>query len=345
MVEYAVELEDISKTYDGFEVLKDVTLRVKSGEFFSLLGPSGSGKTTIIRLIAGLAKPDKGCVKIMGDDCTFLPPYRRKVGMVFQNLALFPHLNVFENVAYGLRLRKVPEDEIKERVYRYLELVNLNPEIYAKRRIDQLSGGQQQRVAIARALVTEPSILLLDEPLGALDLKIRQHMISELKRIQKTLKTTFIYVTHDQSEALLLSDRLAVLNEGVIHQIGSPKEIYESPRTRFVASFIGETNFLKAEICDGEVMCELGKVKIYGLDGLKEFWISIRPEKLKINRPAENTFEAVVEDIGYLGSFLMVKLRAGNTHVKALAPSYVNIREGESVVVGWDSRDAVILEA
>ena len=345
MVGYAVELEGISKSYDSTTVLEDINLRIQQGEFFSLLGPSGSGKTTIIRIIAGLTFPDQGFVRINGEDCTSLPPYRRNVGMVFQNLALFPHLNVFENVAYGLRLRKIPEGEIKDRVYRYLELVNLDPEIYAKRKVEQLSGGQQQRVAIARALVTEPSILLLDEPLGALDLKIRQHMISELKRIQKTLGTTFIYVTHDQSEALLLSDRLAVLNEGRIHQIGTPREIYERPKTRFVASFIGETNFLEARVVNGEVITEIGKVRVFGLDGAREFCISIRPEKLKINQQAENTFEAVVEEIGYLGSFLMLKLRAGDVAVKAFAPPQENVREGERVVVGWDSRDAVILEA
>ncbi len=345
MVTYAVELENVSKHYGSYEVLKDVTLRIRKSEFFSILGPSGSGKTTIIKIIAGLVSPDRGCVKFNGEDCTNKPPYKRNIGMVFQDLALFPHLNVYDNVAYGLRIRKVDEREIREKVFKYLELVNLDPKIYAKRKINQLSGGQQQRVAIARALITEPSVLLLDEPLGALDFKVRQHMAMELKRIQKTVGTTFIYVTHDQSEALTLSDRIAVINSGKIEQIGTPQEIYEKPATRFVASFIGEMNFISARVENGEVLSEIGKVRVNKLNGSREFLISIRPEKVRINDSAENSFEAVVEEVNYFGSHLLLKLKVGNSYLKALAPSSFRIKEAEKVVAGWNSEDAILLEA
>ncbi|MEM5824058.1 MAG: ATP-binding cassette domain-containing protein, partial [Archaeoglobaceae archaeon] len=225
MVEFAVELDGVSKRYGDFEAVKEVSFSIRKGEFFSILGPSGSGKTTLLRLIAGLIFPDKGTIKLMGKDCTFLPPYKRNIGMVFQDLALFPHLNVFDNVAYGLRIRKMPENEIKRKVYECLEIVNLDARVFSKRKINQLSGGQQQRVAIARALAIEPSVLLLDEPLGSLDLKLRQHMMLELKRIQRDVKMTFVYVTHDQSEALIMSDKVAVINHGKIEQIGTPMEI------------------------------------------------------------------------------------------------------------------------
>jgi len=235
-----VVISHVSKTFGKFEVLKDVSLSIKKGEFFSLLGPSGCGKTTLLRIIAGFELPDSGEVTIEGINVLPLPPNKRFVNTVFQNYALFPHLSIFENVAFSLRLKKTPESELKDKVYKYLKLVELTE--HAHKKPGMLSGGQKQRVAIARALINEPSVLLLDEPLSALDAKLRQQMLIELDAIHDKIGITFIYVTHDQQEALSVSDRIAVMNHGEVLQIGTPHEIYESPRTKFVAKFIGETN-------------------------------------------------------------------------------------------------------
>ncbi|MCX8172553.1 MAG: ABC transporter ATP-binding protein [Archaeoglobaceae archaeon] len=346
MVEFAVELDGVSKSYSGFEAVRDVKLKIRKGEFFSILGPSGSGKTTILRLIAGLLYPDKGSIRLMGEEVTFLPPYKRNIGMVFQELALFPHLNVFENVAYGLRVRKVPEKQIERKVKECLEIVNLEPEIYGKRKINQLSGGQQQRVAIARALAIEPSVLLLDEPLGSLDLKLRQHMISELKRIQKTVKTTFIYVTHDQSEALVMSDRIAVINKGIVEQVGTPAEIYETPATKFVAEFIGEMNFIPAEIRDGELISEIGQMKVSKLNGAKKVVVAIRPEKIKLDcSEMDNVYSAVIEEVAYLGGFLSLKARVNGISLKCITSSDRNFEENQKVELGWRADDVIVFEA
>ncbi|MEM1578929.1 MAG: ABC transporter ATP-binding protein [Archaeoglobaceae archaeon] len=346
MVEFAAELRGVFKRYGDFEAVSNVSIAIRKGEFFSILGPSGSGKTTVLRLIAGLIYPDKGSIMLMGNDCTFVPPYKRNVGMVFQDLALFPHLNVFENVAYGLRIRKLPEQEIKARVKECLEIVNLDPSTFAKRKINQLSGGQQQRVAIARALAIKPSVLLLDEPLGSLDLKLRQHMMSELKRIQRTIKTTFIYVTHDQSEALVMSDRLAVMNSGKIEQIGTPVEIYEKPSTKFVAEFIGEMNFLEAEVSENCVISEIGEVKVSRLNGAKKVLIAIRPEKIKIGRVEglENIYKAKIEEISYLGSFFTLRLDVNGVNIKCFTQTN-GFEEGKVVEIGWKAEDAIVFEA
>jgi len=242
MSKHLIDLKQLRKAYDGVDVLKNIDLYIRDGEFLTLLGPSGCGKTTMLRLIAGFALPSSGQVIMDGKDLTNVPPYKRRVNTVFQKYALFPHLNVYDNIAFGLKIQKLTKAEIEERVNEMLELVNLVG--YGKRWVDQLSGGQQQRVAIARALVNRPQVLLLDEPLGALDLKLRKGMQLELKRMQQKLGITFIYVTHDQEEALTMSDTIVVMNEGVIQQIGTPADIYNEPKNIFVAKFIGESNIM-----------------------------------------------------------------------------------------------------
>jgi spermidine/putrescine transport system ATP-binding protein len=241
-----VGLYGVTKRFDTIVAVDDVSIEIAHGEFFSLLGPSGCGKTTTLRMIAGFEEPDRGQVMLTGRDIVGVPPYRRNVNTVFQSYALFPHLTVYDNVAFGLRRKKVPKHEIRERVQRYLRLVQL--EGYDERRPGQLSGGQQQRVALARALVNQPAVLLLDEPLGALDLKLRKQMQLELMRIQREVGVTFVYVTHDQEEALVMSDRLAVMSCGHVEQIGYPEDIYERPASRFVAGFIGTSNIVETEV-------------------------------------------------------------------------------------------------
>ena len=237
-----IQLKDVFKQFDGVEVLTNINMSIRKNEFLTLLGPSGCGKTTLLRIIAGFEAPTSGDVLFDGKSIIDTPPYKRKVNTVFQRYALFPHLNVFENIAFGLKIKKLPKKEIAQKVHEMLELVHL-PD-YGKRSVDRLSGGQQQRVAIARALVNEPEILLLDEPLGALDLKFRKDMQLELKRMQRQLGITFIYVTHDQEEALTMSDTIAVMNNGMIQQIGRSEDIYNEPINSFVADFIGESNIL-----------------------------------------------------------------------------------------------------
>ena len=258
MSKHLIDLKNITKTYDDTDVLKDINLYIRDGEFLTLLGPSGCGKTTMLRLIAGFTLPDNGQILVDGKDISGVPPYRRQVNTVFQKYALFPHLNVFDNIAFGLKIQKLPKDEIESRVNEMMELVNLAG--YGSRYIDQLSGGQQQRVAIARALVNRPRVLLLDEPLGALDLKLRKGMQIELKRMQQKLGITFIYVTHDQEEALTMSDTIVVMNEGVIQQIGTPADIYNEPKNVFVAKFIGESNIIPG------TMLEDYRVRFHNID-------------------------------------------------------------------------------
>ena len=250
--EHLIDLKDISKDFDGTTVLNHINLYVRKKEFITLLGPSGCGKTTTLRIIGGFEYPTTGEVYFEGQNITDLPPYKRRVNTVFQKYALFPHLNVQDNIAFGLKIAKVPKDEIRRRVDRMLDLVNLSG--YGKRRVDQLSGGQQQRIAIARALVNEPEVLLLDEPLGALDLKLRKEMQLELKSMQQRLGITFIYVTHDQEEALTMSDTVVVMNDGRILQIGDPKRIYDEPANAFVADFIGESNILRGTMVHDELV-------------------------------------------------------------------------------------------
>ena len=297
-----IEIKNITKAFDGETVLNNISLDIYDNEFLTLLGPSGCGKTTLLRIISGFVQPDDGEVVFMGDDITDLPPHKRNVNTVFQKYALFPHLNVYENVAFPLREKKVPKDEIDKKVKEMLKLVMLSG--FEKRNVTSLSGGQQQRVAIARALVNHPKVLLLDEPLSALDLKLRKDMQQELKNIQKSTGITFVFVTHDQEEALSMSDTIVVMSEGVIQQIGTPVDIYNEPENAFVADFIGESN-----IIDG-VMLEDGKARFSGhtFDCLDKGFekrepveIDIRPEDVDIVPVEKGMLEGVVTSVTFMG--------------------------------------------
>jgi spermidine/putrescine transport system ATP-binding protein len=282
-------LEGVTKRFGDFVAVDDLTLTVPEGSFFALLGPSGCGKTTTLRMVAGLEEPSAGRVLIGDDDITHLRPYKRPVNTVFQSYALFPHLTVFENVAFGLRRRGVKD--YKQRTSEMIDLVQLGP--YADRRPAQLSGGQQQRVALGRALINEPGVLLLDEPLGALDLKLRRQMQIELKRIQTDIEVTFVHVTHDQEEAMTMADTIAVMNRGVIEQMGAPDHLYENPETTFVANFLGQSNLIEAEVIDSVgqhvvVDChgqKVGVVASRSHAAARRAWLGVRPEKISA-RPA-----------------------------------------------------------
>ena len=300
--ENIVELKDISVSFDGEQILDGLNLEIKDKEFLTLLGPSGCGKTTTLKLIAGFLEPDNGEIVFDGQIINGVPAHKRQVNTIFQRYALFPHLNVYENIAFGLRIKKLPESEIKEKVSEMLNLVNLVG--FEKRHINTLSGGQQQRVAIARALVNKPRVLLLDEPLAALDLKMRQDMQYELKNIHKQAGITFIYVTHDQEEALTLSDTIAVMNQGIVQQIGTPEDIYNEPKNAFVADFIGDSN-----IIDATMVCDL-KVNILGaeLDCVDTGFgvntpvdVVIRPEDVILATPYESDITGEVTSIIFRG--------------------------------------------
>ncbi len=309
----SVELRHVTKVFDSdTAAVHDVSVAIKKGEFFSLLGPSGCGKTTLLRMIAGFERPTTGTILLDGKDITDVPPYKRDVNMVFQNYALFPHMTVYNNIAYGLKMKRVPKAQIANAVQDGLQKVKLSG--FEQRRITQLSGGQQQRVALARALVNHPAVLLLDEPLGALDQKLREQMQIELIDLQEQVKVTFLFVTHDQREALTISDRIAVMNEGNVEQIGTPKEIYEFPATRFVADFIGTSNFLtgvyrntqnglkRIATSGADIWVESARELISG----EHTTLVIRPEKLMIsetkNDSTPNNLYGEIHDIIYVGT-------------------------------------------
>ncbi len=297
-----VELKEISKQFDGEPILRKISLDIHSNEFVTLLGPSGCGKTTTLRIIAGFLTPDEGDVMFDGKRINDVPPYRRNVNTVFQKYALFPHLNVFENVAFGLRVKKMPEEQIVEQVKAMLKTVNLAG--FEHRAVDQLSGGQQQRVAIARALVNHPEVLLLDEPLGALDLKLRKDMQNELKNIQHQTGITFIYVTHDQEEALSMSDRIVVMNEGVIQQIGSPTDIYNEPINAFVADFIGESNIVDGIMNEDCRVTFSGKSFVCvdkGFAKNEPVDVVIRPEDVDVVKPEQGMLCGVASTVTFKG--------------------------------------------
>ena len=297
-----IELVGVTKEFDGYEAVSNMNLYIRKKEFVTLLGPSGCGKTTTLRMIGGFETPPRGKILFGGADMTDVPPYRRRVNTVFQKYALFPHLNVFDNVAFGLTIAKVPKAEIKRRVAAMLEMVGLKG--FEKRGIDALSGGQQQRVAIARALVNEPEVLLLDEPLGALDQRLRKDMQLELKKMQQRLGITFIYVTHDQEEALTMSDKIVVMNAGEIQQIGSPTDIYNEPENRFVASFIGESNIIEGiMIRDYLVQFDGFEFECVdkGFEDNEEIEVVLRPEDLDIVEPSQAKINGVVRNVTFKG--------------------------------------------
>ena len=302
MSQNIIEIKSVSKTYGDNTVLNNLSLNIRKNEFLTLLGPSGCGKTTTLKILAGFENSDIGKVLFNDEDISALPPYKRQLNTVFQKYALFPHMNVYENIAFGLKIKKVSKNEIDKKVSEMLKLVAL--EGFEKRSIDSLSGGQQQRVAIARALVNEPKVLLLDEPLGALDLKLRKEMQSELKRIQQRLGITFIFVTHDQEEALTMSDTIVVMNKGIIQQMGSPEDIYNEPANAFVADFIGESNIvdgimledLKVEFCNHVFTC-VDK----GFNSNEVVDVVIRPEDIEIISPEKGMITGKVNSVKFKG--------------------------------------------
>lgn len=319
MGESILQLQQIRKSFANTEVLKGIDLEAGQGEFITLLGASGCGKTTTLRIIAGLELPDSGQVILEGHNITDWEPNKRDVNTVFQNYALFPHMNVADNVGYGLKIRKVPKVQIAERVERALRLVQL--EEYGKRMPDQLSGGQKQRIAIARAVINEPKVLLLDEPLGALDLKLRRQMQLELKRLQKQLGITFIYITHDQEEAINMSDRIGVMHEGVLEQMGTPNEVYYRPRTSYVADFVGNANILHK---NGETL-------------------AVRSENIRMDGESVCTQEAVVVEKSFAGGQLRILFRLSDGQLLTASRYGIDndMQAGETVKIGWDAKDAV----
>ena len=329
----AIVLDAVSKQFGEHAAVNDVNLSIRDGEFFSLLGPSGCGKTTTLRMIAGFVEPDAGRIVLQGRDVTTVPPNRRPVNMVFQQYALFPHMSIYDNVAFGLSVKRVPRAEQRPRIEELLRVVSL--EGYEKRRPRQLSGGQQQRVALARALVNRPAALLLDEPLGALDVKLRRQMQLELKRIQHELGTTFVYVTHDQEEALAMSDRIAVMNAGQVEQIGTPREVYEEPATPFVADFIGSLNALEVtvdEVVGGYGIARLGEqdrvvVPVEaGTTAGAELRVAVRPEHVQLAGGDKNgsRLDGTIADIVYLGMYTQI-------HVDTAAGRVVSHRLADEV--------------
>ena len=348
----SVETRQIARRFASVLALDHVSLAVSPGEFFSLLGPSGCGKTTLLRILAGLDAPDSGDVLIRGRNMESVPAHRRPVNTVFQSYALFPHLDVWENVAFGLRMKKVPALDLSRRVGDALDLVRIAD--LARRRTHQLSGGQKQRVALARAIVNEPEVLLLDEPLAALDVKLRRDLQSELHALQRRLGITFIHVTHDQDEALSLSDRLAVMNDGRIVQCGTPEEIYGRPRTRFVAQFIGGCNLLEASVAPGQdkparVCTEIGELHVTSPLRSTRATLVIRPEHVLTGRRAasENRFSGTVIETTFTGPETLLQIRAGTWRLRATlvnTNSAEHARVGETIPFSLPPEALIVLE-
>lgn len=360
-----LRFENVHKSFGAFRAVDDVSLSIEKGQIFSLLGPSGCGKTTLLRMAAGFEKPDSGRIYLDGKDITDLPPEKRKVNTVFQNYALFPHLNVRENIAFGLKIAKHSKEFIRNEVDRMLALVDL--ETQADKRISEISGGQKQRVAIARALVNHPQVLLLDEPLAALDLKLRQRLLVELDAIHDEVGITFLYVTHDQSEAMSISDQIAVMNHGQVQQIGPPHEIYETPQNSFVAAFIGDTNFLSGKI-EALLDANYSRARIdedttvimendQPLRDGDTVHLSLRPEKIHVSTtqpasaPQRNALAGTVEDIIYYGSHTRYWVRCGTLKLCAeVQHRKFSLEEnapqwGEAVWIYWQAENGYLLHA
>ena len=347
-----IRLEDVTKIYGGVVAVDHANIDIEHGEFFTIIGPSGCGKTTTLRIIAGFEVPEEGKVYFDDRDVTYVKPYERNTAMVFQNYALWPHMTVYDNIAYGLRLRKVPEDEIRRRVEKVLDLVDLHG--LENRYPLQLSGGQQQRVALARALVVEPSVLLLDEPLSNLDAKLRLEMREELRNLQKRLGITTVYVTHDQLEALSMSDRIAVMNKGRILQVGTPEELYMRPRNLFVAGFLGRSNLVRGKV----VASRDGFVEVY-IPSLRESILAVgdkvsgevvvvmRPESFKlageddIGKP--NTFQAKVDTSMFLGDKREVRVRVGEDRLVAYLPPDTRVEQGHTIHLSIPKERVIVL--
>ncbi|MEZ4561993.1 MAG: ABC transporter ATP-binding protein [Thermomicrobiales bacterium] len=350
-----VELVDVRKTYAEVEAVKRLNLRIEEGEFFSLLGPSGCGKTTTLRMIAGFVNPTEGMIRIGGQDFTNLPPEKRAIGIVFQNYAIFPHMDVFNNIAYGLKVRKVPSAEIATRVTSVLGTVGLSG--YEKRFQRELSGGEQQRVALARVLVIEPRILLLDEPLSALDKKLREEMKYWIKGLQQRLGITTVYVTHDQNEALTMSDRIAVMNKGIVEQVGTPSEIYEHPSSRFVTDFIGESNIFDGEVTGVGDVIELS-VMNQRLTAPRErdvqvgqrVHVVVRPENVRLvsmdPASAENRLTGVLRGQSYQGALIRYEIEVGGQPVFSEIqnrPGLPVLEQDGAVQIGWPVASTAII--
>ena len=327
----ALELKNINKKFNETVALDNIHLEINDGEFFSLLGPSGSGKTTCLKVIGGFEQPDSGNVSLFNENVTDIPPFKRNVNTVFQDYALFPHMNVEENVCYSLKIKKIPKIEQESQVKEILSTVKLTG--YEKRKPSELSGGQRQRVALARSLINKPKILLLDEPLGALDLKLREQMQIELKNLQRQFQITFIYVTHDQQEALSMSDRIAIFNDGKIEQVDTPDNIYKNPKTAFVADFIGTTSLVSKQLA----------AELFNYNSA----FSIRPENIKINNEKDSKSEfnakVVVTDIQFQGSYYKILCKANDLTLTALhyvdTQNTFKINLGDSLELSWDKID------
>jgi len=342
-----VRIEGVTKRYDGVTAVDDVTLEIMKGELFAILGASGCGKTTLLRMLAGFERPDAGRILIDGADMTEVPPYERPVNLMFQSYALFPHMTVEQNVAYGLKKERLPAEQIRERVAEMLAMVKLGP--LAGRKPDKLSGGEKQRVALARSLVKRPKLLLLDEPLAALDRKLREHTQFELANIQYQLGTTFVVVTHDQDEAMTLASRIAVMHAGKIAQVGTPGEVYEYPANRYVAGFVGNINLIEGRVTsrsNGRLLlrCDALGAELAvacddptGLDG--EVCVAVRPEKITISRDApagadRNVVKGIVRDLGYFGDQSLYRVRTRSGAVVQVSAQ--NLRRSAKLTVEWD---------
>ena len=338
-----IEFKNIVKSYEDNIVLKGLNLDINENEFVTLLGPSGCGKTTLLRILGGFLEQNSGEVYFDGIEISQVPAYKREINTVFQRYALFPHMNVFENIAFGLRIKKENEDVIKQKVMRMLKLVGL--EGFGERSVDMLSGGQQQRVAIARALVNEPMVLLLDEPLGALDLKLRKEMQKELKEIQENVGITFVYVTHDQEEALTMSDKVVVLNEGEIQQIGTPMDVYNEPENRFVAQFIGESNIIEA-VMNHDYLVTFDHVEFecvdFGFEENQEVEVVLRPEDLDIVDANDAKITGIVESVLFKGVHYEIVVKTEEREYKVHTTDLVE--EGREVGIQFFTEDIHVME-